>query len=68
MKYIQTIFFIITLCFVSYGQKVPATVDPRESLDFNYSSILIEETTSMSDVAKKITGTWIGNYDLVTCK
>lgn len=62
-KFLQTAFLFFALCFVACAQKPPSTLDPKEQLDFDHSSILIEEATTMKDVTEKVTGMWIGNYD-----
>jgi len=62
-KLTQTTFLFFTLCFVACAQKHTSKLDPRESFDFDHSSILIDQTITIKDVTEKVTGTWIGNFN-----
>jgi hypothetical protein len=46
-KFFQIFFYLLTILFVSCMQKTSAAFDPTESLDFDYSSVLIEQKTTI---------------------
>lgn len=62
-KFLQIAFLFFVLCFAACAQKPSSKLDPKEQLDFDHSSILIEDTITMNHVTQKVTGMWIGYYD-----